>query len=68
MGVYVDKFYEVGERYRDVTLYCDECGVEGFPSTRAGDSRKAAKKDGWLRKLVKGEYVDICPDCQKDQK
>lgn len=49
--------------YSDITLYCDVCGTEGYESTRAGDSRKNARKDGWKRKKIEGELKDICPEC-----
>ena len=68
MTVYVDVFYELGETYRDVTLSCDECLTEGYDTTSAFESRRNAKKDGWLRKRIKGKYVDICPNCQKKEK
>lgn len=70
MGVYVDIFYELGMVYRDVTLFCNVCEVEGYFTTSAFDSRKHAKNEGWIRTFVKQikMYVDICPKCQKTKK
>lgn len=68
MGVFVDIFYEIGMVFRDITLYCDKCGKEDYFTTSAFDSRRMAKKDGWLRKYnkQKGRYEDICPKCKKE--
>ena len=67
MGVYVDVFYELGMTFRDVNLFCDICEVEDYYTTRAYESRRMAKKDGWLRKFIKQEemYMDICPKCKE---
>ncbi len=70
MGVFVDIFYELGMTYRDVTLFCNICEAEDYFTTSAFESRKRAKKDGWIRKFAKQAkgYVDICPECQKSKK
>lgn len=67
MGVFVDIFYECGEVYRDVNLFCEACELEAYFTTSAFESRRNAKKDGWVRKFVKqaGEYIDLCPDCKQ---
>ncbi len=70
MGAFVDISYELGMAFRDSNLFCNVCETEAYFTTSAFESRRYAKKDGWVRKFAekaKG-YVDICPKCQKKGK
>ncbi len=49
--------------YKDITIYCDGCGDEGYESTRVSDSRRYAHADGWRRIKEGGEYKDFCAEC-----
>lgn len=48
---------------------CDCCGTEISGGTCFQDSVAARKKEGWRSiKDDAGEWMDLCPDCQKAMK
>ncbi len=54
--------------FTDIALYCDICGKEGCDANSIRETRRIAKQDGWKRKKVMGEMLDICPACVKGKK
>lgn len=51
---------------RDYNLYilvCDICGEEQTYNDFQ-EAVEAKKKEGWQSKREKGQWVDICPECQ----
>ena len=52
--------------YQLNSVRCDYCGQEEVTTWNVRDMRKALKDYyGWSLEKVKGEFRDICPDCQK---
>jgi len=54
----------ISKEYGKYTLICDICGAgtdDEFDSFQ--DAIDAREDIGWKSKRVKGEWVDICPDC-----
>ena len=53
------------ERYgRQFTPVCDYCGERLPGSERFDDAVRAKQEAGWESRKVKGEWEDICTDCQ----
>ncbi len=50
--------------YKDITIFCDRCLIEGVGTTSAKECRKEAKASGWTKRKVEGIYIDLCPDCR----
>jgi len=54
----------ISKEYGKYTLICDICEAgtdDEFDSFQ--DAIDAREDIGWKSKRVKGEWVDICPDC-----
>lgn len=48
-----------------IVFQCDDCGAEY--DTLTDDFRDGlddAKSDGWVARLVDGEWQHFCPDCK----
>lgn len=58
------------ERYRDFfTPICDYCEQELPAEESFQDAVDAKRRAGWrARKDERGEWEDMCPDCQKAEK
>lgn len=54
------------ERYGSAyLLICDTCGDSDGKNYYDWDDARDAKKDnGWKSRKVKGEWEDVCEDCQ----
>ena len=53
---------------RDYNLYvlvCDVCGEQEVYDSF--DEAVEAKKQGWKSKAEKGQWIDICPECQEQE-
>ena len=56
----IDKFDEL------YSLTCDICGEEAGEQFDAFYEAVDFKKDnGWKSQKVRGEWQDVCPDCQE---
>lgn len=54
-------------------VFCDICscwihGISGIQQIDIRRSLKIAKTKGWIRKKVEGKLIDVCPDCQEEDK
>mgnify|MGYP000934636240 CR=1 FL=1 len=58
----IEKF---GDTY---TPICDICGEELAYELDFMDAVKAKKDAGWKNRKVDGEWEDICPSCQDEEK
>jgi len=49
---------------REITVVCDICrsNCDSTGWTNA-DARQQAHDDGWRRRKIDGEWLDVCPDC-----
>lgn len=48
---------------------CDECDAEISGGNSFRDAVDARRKAGWKSKQEpSGEWIDLCPDCQKSMK
>jgi Fe2+ or Zn2+ uptake regulation protein len=48
------------------TLTCDLCGEEAFETFEEFHEAVQYKKDeGWKSQKHKGEWEDVCPECQE---
>lgn len=56
----------ISKEYDKYTLECDCCGryISNFDTFE--DALYYAKEMGWKRKLEKGEWINICEDCQNE--
>ena len=50
------------------TPTCDICGEELPGEDDFYDAVNAKKRAGWISKKENGEWVDICPECQREVK
>lgn len=57
----------ITKEYQDFLLICDICGKPHEAVFSSWEKAKDAKKeDGWTSNKVDGEWIDICPDCRKE--
>ena len=51
---------------KQVTVWCDDCGVWEQETSTVVQLRKKLKKRGWLTKqVIEEEIRDYCPECAK---
>lgn len=43
---------------------CDTCGSKSPVAVTQDEAERLRKKAGWVRKVGKNGWEDICPDCQ----
>lgn len=54
-------------------VFCDVCndwveGVSGRDFADKENARKHAKQHGWIMMYWDGKLIDLCPECQKENK
>lgn len=54
--------------YRFYTPTCDCCGATLQAEESFYDAVQAKKDAGWISRKVKGEWEDVCTDCQAEEK
>ena len=52
--------------YKDVTIFCDLCFIEGASTTSAEDCRLQVKEEGWVRRKIDGKWADVCFICVQE--
>ena len=57
-----------GEVYGRYYLVCDVCGKEEDKTFRDfQDAVDYKKESGWKSQKYRGEWEDVCPECQEEQ-
>lgn len=57
------------ERFRDqFTPVCDLCEARLPGEFSFHDAVQAKKDAGWISRKVNGEWEDVCPDCQREER
>ncbi len=57
------------ERFRDqFTPVCDLCEARLPGEFSFHDAVQAKKDAGWISRKVDGEWEDVCPDCQREER
>ena len=46
-------------------LYCDICGEEAEEFFGFYEAVQYKKQNGWKSQKYKGEWEDVCPECQE---
>ncbi len=55
----------IDKSYGSYNLSCDVCGeVVDEPLDDFYDAVNYKKAKGWKSRKIKGEWLDVCPDCQ----
>ena len=55
----------IEKEYGKFVPVCDRCGNELMPEDTWQDAVDAKKDAGWRSVKDKGEWVDVCPECQE---
>lgn len=50
------------------TPTCDQCGDTLDPETEFIDAVHAKKQEGWRSRKIDGEWIDLCCDCQRQER
>ena len=54
--------------YDEFHLICDYCGEEAnMPFEEFYDVIDYKKENGWKNKKEKGNWFDVCPECQRKE-
>jgi Fe2+ or Zn2+ uptake regulation protein len=55
----------IDREYGKFVLVCDICGkeIDGFEDFH--EAVKYKKENGWKSEKYKGEWQDVCPECQE---
>ena len=57
----------IDKEHGEFILSCDYCGEEVSGFDDFYDAVDYKKDNGWKSKKIKGEWNDVCPECQKGE-
>jgi hypothetical protein len=57
----------IDKEHGEFILSCDYCGEEVSGFDDFYDAVQYKKDNGWKSKKIKGEWNDVCPECQEGE-